>query len=1123
VRTAARLIAFGAVLAMAAAGRLAASESGGFSGIARLAWARTPVEELTPARGRIVLDGLWRFRPDGSGAAGWIRVPGTWSYASWPRWNLQGPLTISGTPWEQADWNAVGGAAYEREVAIPKAWKARRIILRIEHPSTRAVVEVGGSVAGVIPWPGGEVDLTDRVAPGTVVTLRVRVTASATGGEELQARGLAGDVFLESRPRGPSLDGVFIRTSVAAHTLALDVDVAGVTAAGTVRLTADILAPGTPLPVRTFTGEATLVPGDFQTVRVEWPWADPVLWDAGRPYMYMLRLRAEGAGIRDELGERFGFREFRIEGKGFTLNGRPVRLRPFAWPDEHGVAGLRACIGHVCDGLIGFGFNLLELWPTDHAHPGNLHFRGLWADAADERGLLLMYPALSIDSFVGADGGTEEAWGAWERAMTAEWRRVRNHPSIVILVSTANRFGYGDDLNPLRIANSRNMGDAGTRKADVPGLRMIEAIRRHDPTRPITSHGGGAVGDFQAVNCDLGLVPLQEREEWLSAWDEQGDRPFMAVEFGTPLACAFRRGRVPFVENRGTEPLMTEFCAIYLGEEAYRLEPGAYRIMIRDKFRGGQSYDRVGGGRDVFDDHPAHQKLQALFDRNTWRSWRTWGLTGGMIPREWGHGFAWGDGEMALPPPEPAQPGSWVPRTATAGCLGLSPGGIEPTEAGRALREVSQPMLCWLAGPADAWTAKDHLFYSGETVRKTLVIVNDGPVDGDFEVGWIAELGGERIAWGKKGETALAGRTLLLPIEFTMLPSQTAAWNGRIIVETHMSGTAFTDSFPLRALPPVPPANGEVLLIDPEGTAKAWIEKLGWTTRRWDGKPAPGRTLVIGRHALDREARLPGSLPAFVEAGGRVVVLGQDPEWLRRRAGFRIARHVSRRAFPVPSLALSPMLDGVDSETLRDWRGTGTLVEETAGVLCDKPATASPEWGWHWGNRVRHAREAAPVRVDPHPRRRVRPRVHAAHGAGIREGPRDLVHARPRGPRGGGAGGGPARRPPPRICAHRARPAAGGPDRLPGWNGGRGDSRGFRTPVRAHDPRRPVRRPARGRRGRALDSRGTRRVSRAGLEDPPAAPTGRDPAVRLPGRLGHRVRGVARGARLARVPGTLGI
>ncbi|MEK7476803.1 MAG: beta-galactosidase [Candidatus Coatesbacteria bacterium] len=963
------------LLSVALAGECAAAEGLGaksavpdaataFRTATEAAWALTPVEILAPARARKVLNGLWRFRAgrSGSSTSGWLRVPGTWGFADWPRWNLEGPLAATGTPWEAPDWRGLAAGRYEREVTVPREWKSRRIVLRVVRPSAQATVYVDGVEAGGIAWPGGELDITDRVLPGRTAALGLLVTASSTAAD-VEARGLAGDVILESRPAGARLDGVFIRTSVRARSLVLEVDLADVAAAGTVRFTAEIRGPKTDpsakpaasagQPARVFTGDAAVAAVSAQTVRLEWEWRDPILWEAGRPFLYTLRLRAEGPGFTDELNDRFGFREFRIEGRDFLLNEHPIRLRPFVWLDEAEVAGARDCIGRVSEGLLGTGYNLLELWPTDHATPGRVHFRELWADAADERGLLLMYPALSLDSYIGWDGGTDRAWGAWEAAMVREWKTIRNHPSVVILVSTANRFGYTDDLNPLRLGNSRTLAMASRRAGDEVGRRLIETIRRHDSTRPLTSHEGGAVGDFQAANCYLDLIPLQEREEWLSAWEQHGDRPVMAVEFGTPLSCTFQRGRCAYGENRVSEPLMTEFCAIYFGTDAYRLEPASYRAMIAAKFRHDQVYDWVSGGRDEFDYHPAHQRLQALFNRQTWRSWRGWGMAGGMIPWEWGHGFRWPGGTFAAAPPEPGRTGSWTPSVKKAGCLGFRPGGLEPTEAGRALFEVSRPQLAWLAGPQDAWPAKDHLFGAGETVHKTLAMANDGPAAAGVEVSWIVDIGPGRIAWGKKGESVPAARTLFLPIDFEMPAAVAGMVSGTIFLEISAGGEVTRDAFPVRVFPPVrrPADRPEVLLFDPEGATKDWIERLGWKTRRWDGGNAPGRILVVGRHALDRGTRLPGSLAAFAETGGRLILMGQDPEWLRRRAGFRVARHVSRRAFPVPSPGFAGLTADVDGETLRDWRGAGTLVPATADVALDRGDEGSPPYGWHWGNR----------------------------------------------------------------------------------------------------------------------------------------------------------------------------
>jgi beta-galactosidase len=140
-----------------------------------------------------------------------------------------------------------------------------------------------------------------------------------------------------------------------------------------------------------------------------------------------------------------------------------------------------------------------------------------------------------------------------------------------------------------------------------------------------------------------------------------------------------------------------------------------------------------------------------------------------------------------------------------------------------------------------------------------------------------------------------------------------------------------------------------VLAFDPEGETTQLLRALGVAAELWDGELAPGRTLVIGRHALDGTATLPGSLREFVRTGGRAVVFAQDPDWLRRAMGFRVARHVSRRCFPLAAPSAHPVVAGLDAEDFRDWNGAGTLVPETWGGLEDDP-DRDPRYGWHWGN-----------------------------------------------------------------------------------------------------------------------------------------------------------------------------
>ncbi len=129
------------------------------------------------------------------------------------------------------------------------------------------------------------------------------------------------------------------------------------------------------------------------------------------------------------------------------------------------------------------------------------------------------------------------------------------------------------------------------------------------------------------------------------------------------------------------------------------------------------------------------KKLQALFNRNTYRSWRTWGITGGMIPWDYGHGWDMFYNERRrknLPTPEqdlrPFTPGmrGIVRAKATMNLVKpFQPGGMDIYPAGVALMEANSPTLAWIAGGKEAFTSKDHSFAPGQNVKKQVVLIND--------------------------------------------------------------------------------------------------------------------------------------------------------------------------------------------------------------------------------------------------------------------------------------------------------------------------------------------------------------------------------------------------------------
>ncbi|MBD3175642.1 MAG: hypothetical protein GF320_10715 [Armatimonadia bacterium] len=549
--------------------------------------------------------------------------------------------------------------------------------------------------------------------------------------------------------------------------------------------------------------------------------------------------------------------------------------------------------------------------------------------------------------FAWEDPGQKEAYRS---AVHAEVRRMGNHPSIVMWAQSANFFGRYQDQAPSTI------GRRGFYEYDDKaraGLEGVEIARSIDPTRPIFNHHGADIGDLHTCNNYLCLIPLQEREEWLSTYVEGADIPFLPIEFGTPLAPTFMRGRNGFGPAISSEPLATEFAAIYLGSEAYELETQAYRDAIASRHQGGMSYQSWHGHPDL-DGAPPMQAVIELFLENTWHSWRTWPLSAGMVPWSLAHGwhnppegrYAETDYEVI-----PGARGARPQRVRTREMRHYDPeSGWEVRPSGRALMEVSRPTLAYIAGAPEHFTDKDHHYIGGEQISKQVVLINDSrdtlPYSYELRVATPLEFE------GSSGSGELAPAEILRIPWVEVAPTVDAVTDAAITLTATIGEAEHTDEFDLRLYPQPQPTLTEsvVLLYDPEGETTALLSELGYASEPWDGQPSPGRVLIIGRDATADFAALPGSIAEHVRAGGRAVIFSQKPDVLRDAQGLRVARHVSRRAFVVPTMTDHPIAEGLDPADLRDWRGSGTSVAETWGGP-EELSTVNPPYGWHWGNR----------------------------------------------------------------------------------------------------------------------------------------------------------------------------
>jgi beta-galactosidase len=937
---------------------------------AELQWGQEPIETESAARATICLNGQWRFAPffrvEKAENWGVIRVPG-----SWKGWGYMPGLTRKGKNWNnKISLPNLERAWYEREIRIPRDWAGRKVILDFKRISTDATVFLDGKRVGELRWPGGTLDLTPFCGAGQTQHLAVLVEANVMDKEvirymgpeaeqitkqkvKLHLKGIIGDVLLHAGPASGQVENLVVRTSTRNKEISLVFTVLP-QAGKSVSVKADVLTASGSLE-KTF---ASAVEVDaLGRASVAWKWDDPTLWDIDAPHLYRLNLQVSGDAFSDSLSRSFGFREFWIEGKDFYLNGVCLRLRPqnaagcFANTEaiRTQVAGLKKC-----------GFNIIELTWADISQRGWYDDDYLWIQEADKQGMLVIARVVDAGEVVSQKLVNERMIEYWKGLAQERVAGLINHPSLVMWVFAGNRFGFGQDQNP-DIVGCKQEFETNFNpwlQAKRSGFNALKALKEIDPTRPAFTHAGSFVGDVYNVNNYLCLLPLQEREEWLSHWAEHGDMPFMACEFGLPLEATFQRGRKGIGFSQRSEPLMSEFSATYLGAEAYRLEHDVYRQYIQDSFRGGQKYET-----SVFYEWhgPAMKMVQELYIRNTYRSWRTAGVTGGMVPwgprslgskafNKWLHKERRWDPEMvrAEHPWQPGQRGTYQDKVLRNQVYIYTPGGKPTDILAQTLVENNSETLAWIAGGTETFTDKVHVFSPGERVRKQVALLNDTRHRQAYT--WQAKVlcGGKLIDTLSQSGIIEPGETLLEKLSFSVdrhLASDHVS--GEVVLQANIASNSHSDTFRFEVLNKIErKRNDSLLVLDPVGDTRDMLRTLGWQTREWQGEPG---LVVVGRGALQHDNTILPRLKTHINAGGRAILMAQDPQWLRENAGWRVALHMARRVFPVAS---SGGWKNVDPEWLRDWRGESTLLPpKTPEISGINDLIKAPGYGWRWGGR----------------------------------------------------------------------------------------------------------------------------------------------------------------------------
>ncbi len=244
--------------------------------------------------------------------------------------------------WLIADNHYTGAAWYQKEIEVPEDWQNNSIELFLERCHWETQVWVDEIFAGQQNSLGTAhwYDLSGYLSPGKhTITIRVdnRVKEiqvgddahSVTDNTQSNWNGIVGDIkLIQKSPLSISRVQLFpdVKNNKARVVVAVK-NITGAAQKGKLKLTAQSTSTGSPQNIKSLQKDFT-IQHETDTLVVEYPMGDEVrLWDEFNPNLYDLTVELDAGSYSDLHQERFGMRDFLVNGTRFTINSRPLFLR----------------------------------------------------------------------------------------------------------------------------------------------------------------------------------------------------------------------------------------------------------------------------------------------------------------------------------------------------------------------------------------------------------------------------------------------------------------------------------------------------------------------------------------------------------------------------------------------------------------------------------------------------------------------------------------------------------------------------------------------------------------------------------------------------------------------------
>jgi len=389
--------------------------------------------------------------------------------SSWRRLDLPHDWAIENAfdPEENASqgYRARGIGWYRRYLQLPASDRGRHIELQFDGVATHSTVWVNGIVVNRnwSGYNGRAIDITPYLRFGDDInSIAVRVDADAQEGWWYEGAGIYRHVWLVKRdPLHIATDGLYANPVQRGGRWTLPVEVqvdnSGETSRGAV-VALEVTGPDGKAVAQGDTRVSVAALGS-ETARLTLQIPQPRLWSPRSPQLYRVRavLRQPGAGPLREIDRtelHTGLRTLRFDAeRGFFLNGEPLKLQGVCIHQDHAGVGVA-----VPEAIWEFRLRRLQAMGVNAVRFAHNAVAPEVMDLADRLGLLVMDENRNFNP-------------SPDTMAQLEWlvRRDRNRPS-VILWSIFNE-------EPLQ----------GTAQGREMARRLVAAIKRLDPSRPVTA------------------------------------------------------------------------------------------------------------------------------------------------------------------------------------------------------------------------------------------------------------------------------------------------------------------------------------------------------------------------------------------------------------------------------------------------------------------------------------------------------------------------------------------------------------------------------------------------------------------------------------------------------------